>query len=87
MGHRKRPRRSPRSFAHGFTRKKIIPDHTRGRCSEKWCSRHHFDGFEPDLRSAVDVEYAISWQKLAEANRKINVKSDQGSQEWPEERL
>ena len=25
------------------------------------------------------VEYAISWQKLAEANRKINVKSDQGS--------
>ena len=54
MGHRKRPRRSPRSFAHGFTRKKIIPDHTRGRCSEKWCSRHHFDGFEPDLRSAVD---------------------------------
>ena len=26
-----------------------------------------------------NVEYAISWQKLAEANRKINVKSDQGS--------
>ena len=27
----------------------------------------------------IPVEYAISWQKLAEANRKINVKSDQGS--------
>ena len=54
MGHRKRPRRSPRSFARGLTRKKIIPDHTRVRCGEKRCSHHHFDDFESDLRSAVD---------------------------------
>ena len=54
MGHRKRPRRSPRSFARGLTRKKIIPDHTRGRFGEKRCSHDRFDDFEPGLRSAVD---------------------------------